>query len=155
MVKRTVKTSEILSVYNIISNAKYGKMDDADKIKVWKIARRLKPVATKFDEDSKDAAEKMKPYEDFDKKLQKAQEYERLRQKKEPTIDVMTTADYDAFIEDFKKYNQVVNDAIKEFADKEVKVEFDTISEDAFGKLLASNDWNMGQVTLIGDFICE
>ena len=153
--KKTVKTSEILSVYNIISNAKYGKMDDADKIKVWKIARRLKPVATKFDEDSKDAAEKMKPYEDFDKKLQKAQEYERLRQKKEPTIDVMTTADYDAFIEDFKKYNQVVNDAIKEFADKEVKVEFDTISEDAFGKLLASNDWNMGQVTLIGDFICE
>ena len=155
MVKRTVKTSEILSVYNIISNAKYGKMDDADKIKVWKIARRLKPVATKFDDDSKDAAEKMKPYEGFDEKLQKAQEYERLRQKKEPTIDVMTTADYDAFIEDFKKYNQVVNDAIKEFADKEVEVEFDTISEDAFGKLLASNDWNMGQVTLIGDFICE
>ena len=55
--KKTVKTSEILSVYNIISTAKYGKLSDEDKVKVWKITRKMKPVATKFDEDSKDAAD--------------------------------------------------------------------------------------------------
>lgn len=153
--KKTVKTSEILNVYNVINGAKYGKMSDADKVKVWKICRKLKPVATKFDEDSKDAAEKLKPYEDFDEKLQKAQEYERLRADKQPTIDVMSTSDYDAFIEDFKKYNKLVGDAIKEFADTEVEVEFDVLSEESFGKLLASNDWTVGQVTIIGEFICE
>ena len=76
--KKNVKTSEILSVYQIISSAKYGKMSDEEKIKAWKIARKLKPVATKFEEDSKDAADKMKPSEDFDQQLQKAQEYEPL-----------------------------------------------------------------------------
>lgn len=155
MKKETVKTSEILKVYNIIGSAKYGKMTDEDKIKVWKIARKLKPVATKFEEDSKDAAEKMKPSEDFDEKLQKAQEYERLRAKGEPTIDIMTTADYDAFIVMFKDYQKVVNKAISEFADKEVEVNFDKISEEAFGKLMASNDWTMEQVATLGEFICE
>ena len=68
--KKSIKTSEILGVYNIISNAKYGKMSDDDKVKVWKIARKLKPVAVKFEDDSKDAAEKMKPAKDFDERLQ-------------------------------------------------------------------------------------
>jgi hypothetical protein len=68
---KKIKTSEILAAYNTLNSAKYGSMDDADKIKVWKITRVLKPIATKFDEDSKDAAEKMKPKDkDFDEKLQ-------------------------------------------------------------------------------------
>ena len=154
--KKLVKTSEILNVYQIIGQAKFGKMTDEDKIKAWKIARKLKPVATKFDEDRKDAVDKFKDgIENFDERLQKAQEYVRLKEEQKPTIDVMTTADYDAFISEFKEYQKLVNDAVKEFADKEVEVEFDLLSEDAFGKLIASNDWTMGQVTLLGDFVCE
>ena len=152
---KKVKTSEILKVYNVIGSAKYGKMSDEDKVKVWKIARKLKPVATKFDEDAKDAAEKMKPAEDFDEKLQKAQEYERLRQKGEPTIDIMTTPEYEKFLSTFKDYQKLVDKAVQEFADKEVKVDFDPINEEAFGKLMASNDWTMEQVATLGDFICE
>jgi hypothetical protein len=155
--KKTVKTSEILNVYNIINGAKYGKMDDADKVKVWKICRKLKPVATKFDEDSKDAAEKMKPQIEggFDEVLAKAQEYERLTAQHQPTIDVMTKADYDKFIEEFKNYQKLVNDAIKEFADKEVEVEFDVLTEESFGKLLSSNEWNIGQASIVGEVVCE
>jgi len=155
--KKTVKTSEILNVYNIINGAKYGKMDDADKVKVWKICRKLKPVATKFDEDSKDAAEKMKPQIEggFDEVLAKAQEYERLTAQHQPTIDVMTKADYDKFIEEFKNYQKLVNDAIKEFADKEVEVEFDVLAEESFGKLLSSNEWNIGQASIVGEVVCE
>ena len=155
--KKTVKTSEILNVYNVINGAKYGKMDDADKVKVWKICRKLKPIATKFDEDSKDAAEKLKPEIDggFDELLGKAQEYESLTAQHQPTIDIMTKADYDKFIEEFKKYQKLMNDAVKEFADKEVEVEFDALSEESFGKLLASNEWNMAQTMVLGDFIVE
>lgn len=151
MTKKTLKTSEILNIYNILNTAKYGKMEDADKIKVWKITRALKPIATKFDEDSKDAAEKFKQDIDgFDDKLQKAQEYERMSSEHKPTIDIMTTADYNDFIENvFKPYQKTVEKAVKEFADKEAEIDYEPISEDAFGKLMASNEWTMAQVTTI------
>ena len=153
--KRTVKTKEILNVYQHLGQAKYGKLSDEDKIKVWKIARKLKPIAQKFEEDSRDCAEKMKPTDDFTERLQKAQEYERLKQQNEPTIDVMTTAEYDAFIAEFRSYQKLVDKAIKEMADVEVDVCFEPISEESFGQLMASNEWTMAQAATIGDFICE
>jgi len=153
--KKNVKTSEILRVYNVIGSAKYGKLSDDEKVKVWKIARKLKPIATKFDDASKDAAEKMKPSEDFDDMVAKAQEYERLRQKKEPTIDIMTKYEYDKFCDSFNGYRKLVDKAVKEFADKEVKVDFEPVSEETFGKLMASNDWTMEQAAILGDFITE
>ena len=153
--EKTFKTSDVLSIYNIINTAKYNKMDDDDKIKVWKIVRAMKPVATKFDEDMKDASEKLKPTDDFNERLQKAQEYERLRSQNKPTNDAMADEEYEAFIKEFKNYNKVVEDAIKEFGDKEVKITFDAISEKAFGNLMASNDWTMEQAVKLGEVIVE
>ena len=156
--KKIIKTSEILAAYNVLNSAKYGSMEDADKIKVWKITRALKPIATKFDEDSKDAAEKMKPkYKDFDETLQKAQEYERVL--RDPKADIkklpMGAAQYDAFIEKFKAYNKLVGKAVEDFANKEVTINIEPISDDAFGKLMASNDWTFGQTTALSEIICD
>ena len=153
---KTVKTEKVLGAYNVLNTAKYTKMDDADKIKVWKIARKTKPVATKFEEDTKDAAEKFKAdFKDFDARLQKAQEFERAKQQGKDTAEIMRDAEYNDFIKDFKEYQNLVNDAIKEFADVEVEVDFETITEDAFGKLLASNEWNMQQTMALGELIVE
>lgn len=149
--KTTIKTEKVLKVYQILNTTKYGKLDDADKVKVWKIARKLKPVATKFDEDSKDAAEKLKPYEGFEDDLQKAQEYERLK----GVNAKMDIEEYQKFIAAFKAYQELVGKAVKEYADVEVEVEFDTISEDAFSKLMASNEWTLDQAVEIGEFITE
>ena len=157
--KKSIKTSEILAAYNILNTAKYGSMEDGDKIKVWKITRALKPIATKFDEDSKDAAEKMKPkYEGgFDETLQKAQEYERMIRdtKADPKKLPMGAAEYDAFIEKFKEYNKLVGKAVEDFANKEVKVSFEPLNDDAFGKLMASNEWTMGQAVALSEIICS
>ena len=156
---KKIKTSEILAAYNVLNSAKYGSMEDADKIKVWKITRALKPIATKFDEDSKDAAEKMKPKDkDFDEKYQKAQEYERMIH--DPKADAkklpMGAAEYDEFIKNvWQPYNKLVNDTIKEFAEKEVKVSFESLNDDAFGKLMASNEWTMGQAVALSEIICD
>ena len=155
---KKIKTSEILAAYNVLNTAKYGSMEDADKIKVWKITRALKPIATKFDEDSKDAAEKFKPKDkDFDEKYQKAQEYERII--RDPKADTkklpMGAAEYDAFIEKFKEYNKLVGKAVEDFANKEVKVSFEPLSDDAFGKLMASNEWTMGQAVALSEIICS
>ena len=154
--KKIIKTSEILAAYNILNTAKYGSMEDGDKIKVWKITRALKPIATKFDEDSKDAAEKFKPKDkDFDEKLQKAQEYARII--RTPKADAsklpMGAAEYEAFIEKFKAYNKLVEEAVKEFANKEIEVDIDAISDDTFGKLMSSNEWTMGQAVALSEII--
>lgn len=156
MEKQTIKTEKVLNAYRVLSTAKYSKMADEDKIKVWKIARTLKPVADKFDDDSKDAAEKFKPSEDFDERLANAQEFERLRRDEnaDMTKAKIGAAEYGKFVEEFQKYNKLVGDAIKDFADKDVEVEFEKLSEDAFGKLMASNELTMEQTIMIGSIIC-
>lgn len=64
----------------------------------------------------------------------------------------MTEEEYKAFIEVFKKYNKLVSDAVNEFAEADVNLEVEPMSEDAFGKLLASNDWSIDKTTSI-DFM--
>lgn len=157
--KKKIKTNEILAAYNILNAAKYASMGDDDKVKVWKIARTLKPIATKFEEDSKDAAEKMKPKDkDFAEKYQKAQEFERM--KRTPNADAsklpMGAAEYDQFINDvLVPYNKLVGKALEEYANKEVEVEFEPLSDEAFGKLMASNEWSLGQTVVLSEIICE
>ena len=153
--KTKITTEKALNAYRIISGAKYTKMDDADKIKVWKIARALKPVADKFEDDSKDAADKMKPSEDFADNLQKAQEFERITKEKDFDASKlpMGVAEYNEFIKKFQDYNRLVGEAVKEFAEKEVVVEFEPLSEESFGKLMASNEWTMEQTVEIGMLI--
>lgn len=157
MKQLNVKTEKVLAAYRTLSTAKYTKLEDADKIKAWKIARKLKPVATRFEEDSQDAADKMKPSEDFDARLQKAQEYERII--RQPDFDAkslpMGAAEYNDFLTEFQSYNRLVNDAVKDFADKEVELEIEPLTEDAFGKLMASNEWMMEQAVVLGDIVCE
>lgn len=152
---KKVKTNVIIAVYSILANAKYGKMSDDAKIKMWKIMRKLKPIAQQFEEDSKDCADKMKPTEDFFDRLRKWQEYNRLHQDGKPTIDIMTTAEHDAFTDEYNKYNQLVGKAMKESSEREVSVDFDPIDDDALLALMESNDWTLGQVAVAADFICE
>ena len=65
----------------------------------------------------------------------------------------MGAAEYQEFLKEFREYNKLVGDAVKEFADKEVELELEGISEEVFGKLMASNDWTMEQAVLLSDVI--
>jgi hypothetical protein len=55
----------VFNAYNILSTAKFDKLTDTIKVSVWKIARKLKPVAQEFGDTSRDCAEKMQLTEDF------------------------------------------------------------------------------------------
>lgn len=150
--KTKVTTEKILSVYNILKGASYQKMSDDDKIKLWKIARTMKPIATKFEDDSKDAAEKLKP-EGLEVTLEKAKEYEQKKQKGDTDLP-MTEVEYLGFLNgDWAKFNNLLTKAIKEFADAEVELEFEPLNEDSFSKLIASNDWKMEQVMIVSEVI--
>ena len=155
--KQKMKTEKVFSAFVVLSTAKYEKLSDEEKIKVWKIARALKPVAAKFEEDSKDAAEKLVPYKEFPEDLQRAEDY-RIKIKKpdlDPATLPMGAAEYSEFLQKQAKYQKTVNDAMKEFAQAEVDVNFEPITEETFQKLMNSNDWNFGQVTNVGDVIVK
>jgi hypothetical protein len=47
------------------------------------------------------------------------------------------------------EYNQLVNKAVQEFSEKDVELKFESLSDDDFGKLMASNDWTMAEVEKI------
>jgi hypothetical protein len=150
-------TEKVLAAWRTLNNAKYSKLDDADKVKVWKATRALRPIAEKFDEDLKDAAKKLKPSEDFDERLAKAQKYEVMI--KQPDLDAeqlpMGAAEYAKFIDEFNAYNKLVDKAMKEYAEKKVEIEVEPLSEESFTKLMASNDWTMAQVVSLDDILVE
>ena len=155
MEKMTIKTEKVLAAHRVLSASKYQKLSDDDKIKVFKICVALKPIAKKFEEDSKDAAEKLKPCEDHDQKLQQAQEYERVT--RDPKGDASTlemgAAEYNDFIKLMQKYGKLVNEAMKEESEKEVEVEFEKISQEAFIKLMNSNDWTFTEAEAVGEIV--
>lgn len=154
--KKTIKTEKIYMASLTLNAAKYGKLSDDDKIKVWKISRKLQPIAKDFEDATKDATEKMKP-EGYDDKLQKSQEYERMT--KASNFDArelpMGPAEHEAFLKENRELQKLVTDALQELSDKEVELEFDALSQDSFVKLINSNDWTFGQVTLLGEVIVE
>lgn len=157
MKKLSLTTEKVLAAFNVLSTAKYGKLDDADKIKVWKITRAMKPVADKFADDRDDAAKKLMPSEDFEDRRIKAQKYQAMLGDKSADMGEapMTPTEFWKFIEESNGYNKLLADALNDFGSKEVEVEIETLSEDAFGKLMASNDWNMAQVVALDGIVTE
>lgn len=148
--KKTIKTKELMEAYQVLGSAKYQKLSDEDKVKVWKLTRQLKPHAMKYMEDEQDACEKMMPYEDYNERVQKARIYEAERKAGRKDLQI-SEQEYFSVIADSLKYNKVVDDALRELQDKEVEIDVEPLSEDAFGKLMSSNDWNMQQAVCVSD----
>lgn len=163
--KQEIKTEKLLVAYRILSAAKCSKMEDADKIKVWKIQRAMKPVAEQFDDDIRTAGETLKP-EGYDDALQKALTLEQkekkafgeLTQRNEREFVAMLSEkneDYSKFQQMHTKYRKLVDDAVKEYADKEATLEYEPLSEDAFAAFVSSNDWTLEKISLIADYIVK
>ena len=150
--KKSLKTEEIVNAYGILKDAKYQKLEDSDKVKVWKISRAMKSVATQYEEDRIDAS-KTFVTEEVARNLHKAQEYERKRNAGLEDLP-MTDEEYQEYIKEFLKCKALVESALKESLEKETELGFEPLSEDAFGKLLASNDWSLSQADVLG-FIVE
>lgn len=155
--KKTIKTKTVLSAYSLLGTAKYTQLDNADKIRVWKIASQMKPLAEKYNELRMDAAAKFKPEtEGFDKMLEKAQNFERIiRLPNAKREDLpMGAAEYNSFmVEVMTPYDRLVEKALQPFVDKTVTLDIDELSMEAFGALIGSNDWIMDKVIELGDLI--
>lgn len=146
-------TKKAIEAFKMLDSAKYQKLSDDDKVKVWKITRALRPIALEYSDEVQDARERLVPSEDYKENLQKAQLYEQMKKEGKDNLP-MSDEEYLEFIKVFKEYMELLDKALKEELDKENDIDIPTISEDAFGKLMASNDWSFGQVEAL-DFIIE
>lgn len=154
MKKLTFKTEKVLAAYRLLGSAKYGKLADEDKIKVLKICIALKPIATKYDEDSKEAEMKLKP-DGYDERLEKAREYERVSRDKDADASQlkMGPAEFNEFVKEMNHYQDLISKALKDEMEKEVEVEFEPITEDALLKLMNSNDWTIAGAMAVSEVI--
>jgi len=154
MKKVTLKASKVQEVYNVLKGAKYGKMADQDKVKVFKAVCKMKSVANDIDGQMKDAAESMKP-EGFDEAVVRFNEtQDRQRAGQKDNLPMTPEEAVDFVYKTLNPYNKLIADATKEAGDKEVELEFEPLSEDGLMKLMDSNDWTFEHAALIGDVIC-
>lgn len=150
-----MKTIDIATIYSLLNEAKLTKMDDADKFKVIKALRKIKPIAKAYEDFIEDAKNKLKG-EDFDKMFEKAQTWNKDNQgKKVGELTQEQIAELEPINKYFAEYNQSVDKCVKEEAEKEVELTFDKLNEEAFGKLVASNDWTCGQIMALSDAVAE
>ena len=140
-----LKTKEAAQAYEILSGAKYQKLSDDDKVKVWKISRKLSSIAEEYNKDVEDAKKRLLPSEDFPQRLQVALQYQSLRDAGEKDLPI-SEEEFNKTANEWNKYNSLLDKALKDKAEEKVSIEIDAITEEAFGKLMASNDWSFAQV---------
>lgn len=149
----SLETIKVVEACKILDNAKYQSMADDDKIKLWHISRKLEPIATKFKEDERDANIKLIPSDDYVPKMQKAILYQEMKKQGKEALP-LSEEQYKSALEENIRFNALLAKALKELKKKEVTLEFEPLSEEAYGKLMASNDWTIQQVKTL-DFIAD
>ena len=148
-----LRTKEVAEAYNLISTAKYQKLSDDDKVKLWKISRKLSPIAEQYNKDVEDAKQRLLPSEDFPQRLQMGLKYQSLRDSGEKDLP-MTEEEFTKIAAEWNNYNAILDKALRDIAEEKQTIEINTITEDAFGGLMASNDWTFEQVGKL-EFILE
>lgn len=154
MNKMKIKTKEIAEAYQVLSNSRYTRLADADKIKLWRITRTMRPAAKQYLEDVNDAQKRFMPDEDYMTTVQNARVYEQHVQAGRPT-DIMTAEEYKDFIATYKNYVKTVDEAIRDLGDKEVEITVEPFDDETFSKLMASNEWTMEQALCVGNILLQ
>lgn len=151
-----MKKVDLLKVWELVKNGKFGKVSGDGKIKYVKILAKLSPVVKDYETYRDTITEKlMSEHENFRENLQEAQAYEAYQ--KDNTLDKpkMSKKEYEAFVQVVMKYNQDVAAALTEEADKELDVKFDKLTPTEFGCFCDSNDFTGEQAMALAELMCE
>lgn len=138
-----MKVKNIVEAYKLLGNAKTTNLDDADKGKILKARKAMRPIADEFEAFLKDAQEMFKPdgWEETQKKLaQWQQEGEKTTLSEEERVAINK-----ALI----GYQSAIDKAVKAELEKEIEIEIEKLSEGSDIKLMSANDWTPNQLDLI------
>lgn len=151
-----MKKVDLLKVWELVKNGKFGKVSGDGKIKYVKILAKLSPIVKDYETYRDTITEKlMSEHENFRENLQEAQAYEAYQ--KDNTLDKpkMSKKEYEAFVEVVVKYNKDVAAALTEEADKELDVKYDKLTPTEFGCFCDSNDFTGEQAMALAELMCE
>lgn len=138
--KKTYKTMEIVAAYSKIKDAKLGKLEDEQKFAVIRIGKKLKQIAVDFEEFVQDAREKLKD-EKFDEMQEKVQKWQgKTAQTDDEKIEVTAINAY------YNIYNKKVEECVKPEAEKEVEIDIEPLTEDAFMGFVSANDFSISEI---------
>lgn len=144
-----MKTIMIIAAYNALTGSKLTKMSGDGKIKVVKIIKAMKPIATDYDDFRKDALERLKP-EGYDAMAEKAQQWQ--KDGENTTLTATERAEINQF---FADYQTEVDKCLNDEVNKEHELSFTKLTADEFTALCDGNDWTAGQMLELMDIICD
>ena len=142
---KAMKTSDIVTLYQIIKSSHLNKCEDADKFLMIKNISKMKPVVTSFEDFRNEAQEKLKDdrFDDMQKMARKWQdEGEKTTLSDKEKIEVNTY---------FVEYSDKVNACIQEEADKDIDIEIKKLSEKGFQSFISSNDFTLEQCAILNE----
>lgn len=135
-----MKRIELIQPYKILSSntTKLTKMDDNDKFIFIKFLREIKPIVEELTDALNVAQEKLKGdnHEEIMAKFQKWN-----------TISDDDKRDVNAYL---IKYNKDVENAVHDIAQEDIEIK-NTLSEDAFDKFMASNDFDVATIMQLSE----
>lgn len=135
------KIKQIVSAYNALGNAKLTKLDDAEKGKVLKARKAMRPIADDFSAFLKDCEEKFKP-ENWDELQGKLQQWQQ-EGDKDTTLTIEERKSINKALVD---YQRSINKVTNEELEKEVELELEKLSEGADIKIMSASDWTPNQL---------
>lgn len=136
---KTTTIEKAVVAYRILNKAKIGKMKEGDQFNIIKVMKELQPVATKYDDFIKVAAEKLKP------------EGIEIIQSKVQLEKALTPDEHKVW----EEYNQKVAKCVQDELTKEVEFSFVPLSEEGFKGLISSNDLTLAEIMALNDVIGE
>ena len=139
-----MKVSDCVKAFPILKEAKLTKMEDKEKLTVIKAVRAIGKVAKEYEELVTEMREKLKD-ERFADMTRRAEQFNASHQENQPLTaeeqqEVKELNDY------FSDYNSRLGEVLKEEYEREVTVEYERLKEDAFGRLVASNDFTVQDI---------
>ena len=151
-----MKTKDIATATALLSDAKLTGMADTDKFTVIRALRVLKPIRQQYEDFVRDASERLKP-EGFDSLQERARRWNDLhRGKRMADLTDDERAELEAINTQYADYNKKVEQCIREEADREQDTDYDRLTEEAFGKLLAANaDWTAANILLLTETLMK
>ncbi|MDE6538543.1 MAG: hypothetical protein K2M13_11005 [Muribaculaceae bacterium] len=136
--KKRMKTSEVVSLYNVLKGLKIGKLPKEGQFMVLRAARVFKPIATAFEDFLSDVRERLKP-EDFDTVVEKSQRFKELTDEEKVAVN-----------EVIGKYNKNVEECVKTELDKTIEVDkVELFGEDNLAILAEVNDLDVQTVLML------
>lgn len=148
-----MKTIEAVKAYKILKRAKLTKMDEADKLTVIKAMRALRPVAETYDKDTEEGRRALQD-DRFEEMQQKAAKHNEAIQNKSQD-GLLSFSELKELNDYFTKYEKSARELVKELDEKEITITIGRLNEDAFGKLVASNDMTGEDLMALSDVILE